>query len=147
VLRAASGNPVVYLHGAGALYPGLERELESHRVGDIVSARLLPDGAFGQRNVDLLHTLPLSELPPGDKIEVAGYITGNDEDGNKITFAVTGIENGITSLDGNHPLAGQTLVFEIVIQGIRDATAEEILEGKSQSQLTTSPSGNGYPGS
>lgn len=59
VLRETSGKPVVYLHGAGVLFPRLERELESHRVGDIVSARLLPDDAFGKRNVDLFHKLLL----------------------------------------------------------------------------------------
>lgn len=61
---------------------------------------------------------------------------------------MTHIENGIASLDGNHPLAGQSLVFEIEIQGIRDASAEVILEGKAGSEVAiTSPSGNGYPGS
>ena len=81
----------------------------------------------------LLRKLPPSGLPPGDRIEVGGYITGNDEDGNEITFVVAEIESGIASLDGCHSLAGQTFVFGIEIQGIRDVTVEEILEGKSLS--------------
>jgi len=134
VVREASGKPVTYLHGAGVLFPRLERELESHCVGDIVSARLLPEDAFGKRDVELLHEIPLGELPPGETVEIGGRIIGHDEDGNEITFTVTGIEDGIASLDGNHPLAGQSLVFEVEIQGIREATAEEIRAGKATGQ-------------
>jgi len=130
VVREASGEPVNYLHGAGVLFPKLERELESHCVGDIVTARLLPEDAFGKRDVDLLHKVPLDELPPEDPVDVGSSITGTDEAGNEITFTVTTIEEGIASLDGNHPLAGQSLIFEVEIQAIRDATAEEIREGK-----------------
>ena len=64
VVREARGKPVTYLHGAGVLFPRLERELESHGVGDIVTARLLPEDAFGKRDARLLQTLPLGELPP-----------------------------------------------------------------------------------
>ena len=131
VVREASEKPVTYLHGAGVLFPKLERELESHHVGDIVTARLLAEDAFGKRNVDLLHKVPLDELPPEDTIEVGSNITGTDEDGNEITFTVTTIEDGIVSLDGNHPLAGQSLIFEVEIQAIRDATTEEIREASA----------------
>lgn len=131
VVREARGKPVTYLHGAGALFPKLERELESHCVGDIVTARLLPEDAFGKRDVELLHQIPLVELPPGDNVEVGGRLIGKDEEGNEITFAVTAIEDGIARLDGNHPLAGQSLVFEVEIQAIRDATAEEISAGRA----------------
>jgi len=130
VVREASGTPVTYLHGAGLLFPKLENELESHSVGDIVTARLLPDDAFGKRNLDLVHQVPLDELPPGETIEVGGSIVGTDEDGNEITFTVTGIDKGIINLDGNHPFAGQSMVFEVEIQAIRDATEEEIRQQK-----------------
>lgn len=139
VVREASGAPVSYLHGAGVLFPKLESELESHVAGDIVTARLLPDDAFGKRDVDLVHQVPLEELPPGETVEVGGNITGQDEDGNEVTFAVTGIENGIVSLDGNHPFAGQSLVFEVEIQGIREATDEEIRQRKVLDQAFISP--------
>lgn len=134
VVREARDKPVTYLHGTGILFPKLERELESHSVGDIVTARLLPEDAFGKRDVELLHQIALRELPPGDSVEVGGQLIGKDESGNEITFAVTAIEDGIASLDGNHPLAGQSLVFEVEIQGIRDATAQEIREGKARDQ-------------
>jgi FKBP-type peptidyl-prolyl cis-trans isomerase SlyD len=130
VVREAAGAPVTYLHGAGLLFLKLESELESHVTGDIVTARLLPDDAFGKRNIDLVHQVPLDDLPAGDTAEVGSSIIGQDEDGQEVAFTVTGIENGIVSLDGNHPFAGQSLLFEIEIQGIRDATEEEIHQRK-----------------
>jgi FKBP-type peptidyl-prolyl cis-trans isomerase SlyD len=75
--------------------------------------------------------VPLSELPPGENIEAGGKITGRDEQGNEVTFAVTEIRGDIVHLDGNHPLAGQALLFEVEIQGIRDATEEEVRTGKA----------------
>lgn len=129
VVREATGRPVSYLHGSGAIPRRLESELEHHRVGDIVRTRLLPDDAFGKRDIDLLWQLPLDEFPPGEKIETGGKVVGTDEDGKEVLFTVTGIRDGIAYLDANHPLAGQTLVFEVEIQGIRDATAEELENG------------------
>jgi FKBP-type peptidyl-prolyl cis-trans isomerase SlyD len=130
VVREATGKPVTYLHGAGTLFPKLERELESHCVGDIVTARLLPDDAFGKRNLDLVCEVALSEFPTGETIEVGGHVTGTDENGDQVTFSVTEIRDGVACLDGNHPLAGQALVFEVEIQDIRDATDEEVHRGE-----------------
>ncbi len=131
VVREATGAPIRYLHGAGLLFPKLESELESHAIGDIVTAKLLPDDAFGKRNVDLVHQVPRDELPPEETVETGGRIIGTDEEGNEITFIVTGIQDGIVSLDGNHPFAGQTLIFEVEIQDIRAASTE----GISQRQI------------
>ncbi len=74
VVREATGAPIRYLHGAGLLFPKLESELESHAIGDIVTAKLLPDDAFGKRNVDLVHQVPLDELPPEETVEIGGRI-------------------------------------------------------------------------
>lgn len=130
VIRDASQAPVTYLHGAGVLFSKLEQALEQHAVGDIITVRLLPDDAFGKRDVGLLHEVPLAELPPGETIEVGGNIVGTDEEGREINFTVTEIVNRVVRLDGNHPLAGQSLVFEIEIQHIRDASEEEISAGQ-----------------
>jgi len=130
VIRSADSGAISYLHGSGKLFPKLERELEQRRVGDIVSARLLPDDAFGKRDLDLLQEVPLDSFPPGEKIEVGGQVVGAAEDGTEVAFRITDIRDGIAMLDGNHPLAGQSLVFEIEIQAIRDATEEEIRQGE-----------------
>lgn len=129
-VREATGTPVKYLHGTGTLFPKLERALEQHTVGDIVSVRLLPDDAFGKRDIDLLQEIPLSSFPPGEKIEVGGSVVGRSDDGETVNFSVVEIREGVAHIDGNHPLAGQTLVFEIEIQAIRDASDDEITQGK-----------------
>ena len=131
IIREAGNSPITYLHGAGVLFSRLEQALEHHKTDDIITARLLPEDAFGKRNPDLVQEVPLSSLPPGENIEAGGHITGNDEQGNEVTFSVTEIKYDIVYLDGNHPLAGQTLHFEVEIQGIRDATEEEIRSGKA----------------
>lgn len=131
VVRDASEAPVTYLHGAGVLFPKLEQALEQRVVGDIVTVRLLADDAFGKRNVDLLCEVPLDELPPGETIEVGGNIVGTAEDGKEINFTVTDISDEVAHLDGNHPLAGQSLIFEIEIQDIRNASDEEISTGQA----------------
>lgn len=129
-LRDASEAPVTYLHGAGILFPKLEQALEQHVVGDIVTVRLLADDAFGKRNVDLLCEVPLNELPPDETIEVGGNIVGTNEDGQEINFTVTNINDAVAHLDGNHPLAGHSLIFEIEIQNIRNASDEEVSAGQ-----------------
>jgi len=131
IIREASGEPVTYLHGTGALPSRLEQELENHRTGDIVTARLLPDDAFGKRDPDLVQEVPLRALPAEEKIEVGGKITGTDEEGIEVIFSITDIRDDIAYLDGNHPLAGQALLFEVEIQGVRDATEEEIRNSKA----------------
>ena len=131
VVRDAGEVPVTYLHGAGVLFPKLERALEQHVVGDIVTVRLLPDDAFGKRNVDLLCEVPLDEFPPGETIEIGGSIVGKSEDGVETGFTVTDIRDTIAHLDGNHPLAGQSLVFEVEVQAIRNASDAEIEAGRA----------------
>jgi len=130
VIREASSPPVKYLHGSGTLFPKLEQALENHRTGDILTVRLLPDDAFGKRKVELLCQTPLQEFPPGERIEVGGSVVGQGEDGEEVRFLVVDIRNGVVHLDGNHPLAGQSLVFEIEVQAVRKATAEEISSGR-----------------
>jgi FKBP-type peptidyl-prolyl cis-trans isomerase SlyD len=126
VVRAATDKAIEYVHGCGTLFPKLEAALEGRTTGEIVRARLLPDDAFGRRNTELVHEVSLSDMPPGEHIEVGGSLVGQDEQGQSITFRVTAIEDGLLKLDANHPLAGETLVFEIEIQDIRDATAQDI---------------------
>lgn len=87
---------------------------------------MLPEDAFGKRDVDLLHEVPLSELPPGEKAVPGGQLTGENENGEQVTLRIIEATDGIVKLDGNHPLAGQTLIFEVEIQGLEKATAAEI---------------------
>jgi FKBP-type peptidyl-prolyl cis-trans isomerase SlyD len=131
VIRDAASPPISYLHGSGTLFPRLEQALEDHVPGDIITVKMLPDDAFGRRKPELLCQVPLREFPAGEDIRVGGSVVGTDENGQEVRFTVTEIRNGIAYLDANHPLAGQTLIFEIEIQAVRSATAEEISAGRA----------------
>lgn len=127
LIRAASGKPPIqYVHGCGNLFPKLESALEGHGVGDVVRVRLLPDDAFGRRDTDLLHEVPVDALPPGENLAVGNTLVGQDEQGQAISFRITAIEGDAVKLDANHPLAGETLVFEVEIQALRAASPAEI---------------------
>lgn len=135
VVRAASEKPIRYVHGCGSLFPKLEAALEGHGVGDIVRVRLLPDDAFGRRDTELLQEVPVGALPPGEDIAVGRTLTGHDEAGNAVGFRITAIEDGLVKLDANHPLAGETLIFEIEIQEVRPASAAEIETAQNAAQV------------
>jgi len=72
VVREAGSAPVSYLHGTGKLFPKLEQELENHGIGDIVIARLLPDDAFGKRNLDLVQEVHWMHSRPAKKSRSGG---------------------------------------------------------------------------
>jgi FKBP-type peptidyl-prolyl cis-trans isomerase SlyD len=138
LIRAARGKAVHYVHGCGSLFPKLEAALEGHRVGDVVRVRLLPGDAFGRRDTELLHEVPLEAIPKGEEIAPGKTLVGRDEQGNAVNFRITAVEDGILKLDANHPLAGETLIFEVEIQGIKDATAADIAEAQ-KAGLRTRP--------
>lgn len=129
-IRDASEKAICYLHGSGNLFPRLEAALAGHAVGDIVRVRLLPDDAFGRRDPELVQDIPLADFPPGEDIVVGGEVIGTRDDGEQTRFRVVRIEGETARLDGNHPLAGQTLVFEVEIQSVEPASEEEIRAGR-----------------
>ena len=129
-IRAAADKAVRYVHGCGSLFPKLEAALEGHGIGEVLRVRLLPDDAFGRRNTDLLHEVPVESIPAGEDIAPGKILIGQDEDGNAVNFRITAIDDGIVKLDANHPLAGETLIFEVEIQAIRDATPAEVAEAE-----------------
>ena len=137
-IRAAADKAVRYVHGCGSLFPKLEAALEGHGIGEVLHIRLLPDDAFGRRNTDLLHEAPLETIPAGEELVPGRILVGQDEDGNAVSFRITAIDDGIIKLDANHPLAGETLIFEVEIQAIRDATPAEIAEA-GKAGLQTRP--------
>ncbi|MFA7386743.1 MAG: FKBP-type peptidyl-prolyl cis-trans isomerase [Thiohalobacteraceae bacterium] len=130
-IRAAAGKAVHYVHGCGSLFPKLEAALEGHGVGEVLHVRLLPDDAFGRRNTELLHEAPLADIPAGEEIAPGRILVGQDEDGNAVNFRVTAIDDDMIKLDANHPLAGETLIFEVEIQSIQNATPAEIAEAEA----------------
>lgn len=121
--------PVSYLHGGQmSLLPSIENALAGHQVGDRVEIRLAPEEALGLRDESLVLVDDISNVPPeyrhlGAKVEFY-----NDR-GETKAFYVTNVENGKLTMDGNPPLAGQSVTWIVNVIDIRDARPEEIRNG------------------
>lgn len=118
--------PLVYLHGRSGIFPKLEAALDGKTVGDSVQVQLEPEDAFGEYDDELVTSELLQNLPEG--VLVGMQLEGTGEHGTHI-MSVTEIEDGRAVLDGNHPLAGVTLVFSCTVSEVRAATAEELAHG------------------
>lgn len=120
--------PRSYLHGGyGNTLPGIEKALEGQTAGHSTTISLAPADAFGERDESLVTTIPKSEFPPG--IKVGGQLQGTDDQGRQHVFTVMKIKGPEVHLDGNHPLAGQTLTFQLKVLEVRAASPEEIAHG------------------
>ncbi len=130
--------PLTYLHGEhGEFFPAVERVLEGQDVGFETTCALEPEDAFGDYDAELLHVVPLAELP--EPIEVGMQFEGlpgdadGDDDGR--LFTVTDVAGDTAVLDGNHPLAGLALKVWVHVDDVRKATEEEVAQGHAESPL------------
>lgn len=122
-------NPLVYLHGGyDAIFPLLEEKLHGMKVGEKLNIKLQPDDAFGEYDESLV-LIEDRELFPAD-IEVGMAFERVGDDGeDDMVFRITDIADSKVVVDGNHPLAGVALVFDVTIREVRPATAEELSHG------------------
>ncbi|MDD3354813.1 peptidylprolyl isomerase [Zoogloea sp.] len=129
--------PLIYLHGGhDDLFPKLEEALDGKTIGDTVTVRLHADEAFGEYDPELVQIEPLDNLPEEIQVgmELEGEATDEEDDDEVIVYRVTEINGDEATLDGNHPLAGQALVFTCTVAAVRPATAEELANGTAESE-------------
>ena len=120
-----SNEPMVYLHGGyGNTLPKLEEALEGQLTGYQVILQLQAQDSFGLRDESLLRSLPKTQFPPG--VKVGGQLEGRGDDGQVQVFNVMKIKGDTVLLDGNHPLAGKELRFDVKVLDVRAASEEEI---------------------
>lgn len=117
-----------YLHGAGNIVPGLEEEIENMKVGDKKDVTVAPEKGYGDVDPSLLLKVTRSNFPADMDIK-PGMQFSSEMGGKENVFTVESIDGDNINVNGNHPLAGQTLHFNIEILGIRDATEEELSHG------------------
>ena len=123
------GDPLPFLQGHGNIIPGLESALEGSKVGDKLDVSIEPEEGYGLRMQDAIQEIPSSALQGVDEVKVGMQLQSQDKDGNAFLVSVTKIEDDKITVDGNHPLAGQTLHFSVSIESIRKAEAEELSHG------------------
>lgn len=127
--KAETGAPFSYLHGVGQIVPGLESALEGLKQGDKKKVTVDPKDGYGEHNPNLKVLVPRSEFPKDANIKKGMQFVGRSEDGHEVVYTVEAVEGEQIKLDGNHPLAGQTLHFEVEVVSVRDATEEEMSHG------------------
>ena len=123
------GDPLPFLLGHGNIIPGLESALEGSKVGDKLEVSIKPEEGYGVRMKDAIQEIPSSALKGVDEVKVGMQLQSQDQDGNEFLVTVTKIEDDKITVDGNHPLAGETLHFSVSIESIRKAEAEELSHG------------------
>lgn len=121
------GNPLDYIHGIGALIPGLEQALEGRSAGDHVEVQVQPVDAYGEHDPSLVQVVPRTVFE-GEDLEVGMHYRSTSEQGTRI-ITVTRVEGDDVTIDGNHPLAGMTLNFNVDVVNVREASTEEIEHG------------------
>lgn len=119
--------PLDYLHGHSNIVVGLERELEGKTVGDTLKATVTPEDGYGPKHAELVQEVPRSAF--GDQQVEAGMRFTAETDAGPRMVVIAGVTDQTVTVDGNHPLAGQTLHFDVEVTNVREATAQETEHG------------------
>lgn len=129
VLQAsAAGEPLSYVHGAGNIIPGLESALAGKKEGDKLDVSVDSEQAYGARNDALIQELPREVFEGIDEIQEGMQFQAHSERGTQV-ITVTKVDGDRVTVDANHPLAGQSLNFEVEVDSVREATTEEVEHG------------------
>ncbi|MEW5757191.1 MAG: peptidylprolyl isomerase [Pseudomonadota bacterium] len=118
-----------YLHGARNIIPGLENALNGKSVGDSLQVHITPADAYGEKNEELVHTVPRDMFETDTEIQVGMQFHAQSTSGQMMVVTVVEVSADEITVDGNHPLAGVPLNFDVKVVDVRDATAEEIAHG------------------
>jgi FKBP-type peptidyl-prolyl cis-trans isomerase SlyD len=130
VLDQSEGDDLLfYLHGHDNIVPGLERKLSGRQVGEKLQVSVVAADGYGERDVRGEQKVPRDAFPNDMPLEPGMQLATQDEDGNMIPLWVVKVEPQVVHIDMNHPLAGQTLHFDVEIKSVRAASAEELDHG------------------
>jgi FKBP-type peptidyl-prolyl cis-trans isomerase SlyD len=122
-----AGDGVRYLHGHGQILPGLEQALEGLAAGERAKATIAPQDGYGERDESRIIQGPAEDLPAG--LAPGALVQAQLPNGDVVPLTVVSIDGPTVTLDGNHPLAGRTLVFDVEVREVYAATAEDLAHG------------------
>ena len=123
------GEPMLYLHGAGNIIPGLEKAMEGREAGDSFQVTVPPEEAYGERREANVQRLPLKKLGVKPQQLQPGMILNLQTSQGPAQVTVLKVGRFNVDVDANHPLSGQPLNFDVEIVEVRDATEEESQHG------------------
>lgn len=126
--KSEEGSPLAYLHGHANIIPGLEKELTGKSAGDSLKVTVAPAEAYGEYMEEAVQEVPKEMFQGVDTIEAGMQFHAEAQGGMQIV-TVKAVEGDTVIIDANHPLAGQTLTFDVEVVEVRAATEEELSHG------------------
>jgi FKBP-type peptidyl-prolyl cis-trans isomerase SlyD len=126
---SAGHDPLEYLHGGAGIVPGLENALTGKEVGDKFVVVIQPEDAYGESQPELMMVVPRTQFPEEQDIEVGMTFQAQNSEGEQQMLSIRSVEGDEITVDGNHPLAGQVLHFDVSVENVRAATEEEVAQG------------------
>jgi FKBP-type peptidyl-prolyl cis-trans isomerase SlyD len=129
VLDSSEGKaPLTYLHGSGTIIPGLENALQNLAPGQALKISVPPEQGYGVRNEQLVQPIPREKFGTVTDIQPGMQFQAQSQAGTHVVTVVSSDPQTVT-IDANHPLAGETLNFDVRVLEVRDATQDEISHG------------------
>jgi len=130
VLDSSEGDePLVYLHGSDSIIPGLENALTGKSVGEQLQVTIPPEEGYGDFDDTLIQVIPRDAFEGIDEIQPGMQFQAENPEGQLQIVCVKEIADDGITIDANHPLAGQVLNFDVTVELVREATAEELKHG------------------
>jgi len=127
------GEPLEYVHGGGNIIPGLESALEGSEPGQNMNVTVEPDEAYGHRNEELKQEVPKDMFQGAESVEPGMRFQAQTQEGSSIVTGASVQDESVT-VDANHPLAGQTLKFEVTVNNVREATEDDLAPNESEGE-------------
>ena len=128
--QADKENPFLYMHGTGGIIKGLENALEDKSTNDSFNLIVAPEDAYGERDPNLTEAVPRTMFDgiADEELKAGAQFHAQTAQGAQI-ISIAGVEGDTIKIDANHPLAGETLHFNVEVLDVREATEEEISHG------------------
>ncbi len=129
VLDTSDGRePLAYIHGMGNIIPGLESHLNGKSAGDSLKVSVAPVDGYGEYDLAQVVRVSRSQFEGVPELKIGMQFTASSPDGHQVV-TITNIDNDSVTVDGNHPLAGKTLHFDVTVVDVRNASADELSHG------------------
>jgi FKBP-type peptidyl-prolyl cis-trans isomerase SlyD len=129
VIDSSEGQePLAYLHGAGNIIPGLEEALDGKVAGDQLQVAVPAEDGYGERSGELVQVIAREQFGDVEDLRVGMQFQVQTDEG-YLVFTVVRVDGDAVTIDGNHPLAGRNLNFDVTVRDVREATDEELSHG------------------
>lgn len=129
LLDKSEEQPLAYIHGTGSLISGLEKELEGKTSGDNIKVVVEPKDAYGEYRPQLIQTVSKEMFQGVEKVEPGMQFEARGADNETMVVRVDEVEGNNVTINGNHPLAGVALNFDVEVVDVREASDEELEHG------------------